>query len=94
MLIYREGESPYGMVAVCGRVESPPAPTPEIITAAFVWVRVAGHRVLARQLDEEGVEWARVDEGQVNVWGSFGGWTDLVPGLLAAQRLAGIGDST
>ena len=87
-MLYREGESLYGMRAVLATVKEPPAATDAFVRASFVWFRVAGHVVLARQLDDEGIEWARVTEVQAEA----GVWTDVVPALLAARRLAGTGE--
>lgn len=97
VVLYREGESPYGLDAVLATVVAPPplgpTETPALVTASTpAWFRVAGHITLCRRLDEEGVEWARVTDVQVATHELQGGWTDVVDMLLAARQLSGIGE--
>jgi len=59
-----------------------------IASPSFVWFRAGASRILCRQLDEEGIEWARVTDVQAEA----GVWTDVVPALVAARQLAGTGE--
>lgn len=88
ILLYREGETEYGMIAVCARVV--PVPHTDVVGGrsdlALVWFRAGGGKLLCRWLDEEGIEWARAPVRADN-----DALRDVVTELSAARRLAGTG---
>jgi hypothetical protein len=84
VVLYREGESKYGMEAVFGTVTASTG-TVGLAAPSFVWFRAGEGKILCRQLDEEGIEWARVTDVQAEA----AMWIDAVLVLEAARRLAG-----
>jgi hypothetical protein len=95
VVLYREGESRFDMYAVLATVVSGVDHSLAAHLAgssgSFVWFCGAADEILCRALDDEGVEWARVTHVQAEARGIRGGWTDVVPALVAARRLAGTG---
>lgn len=92
VVLYRDGEVEYGMVAVRTCVVEPSPLASPLSATSFVWFRAGGARLLTRQLDEEGIEWAR-DPGPPPGHDSDWSWHTLVQTLQAARRLAGTGDT-
>ena len=88
VVLYREGESKYGLDAALARV----IPSTDAVGGRdqqYVWFRGSdAGTALWRRLDQEGVEWARFD-GDPDEWRRNRGWCAVVDTLLAARRLAG-----
>jgi len=72
------------MDAVLGTVV-PNSDAAGLASPSFMWFRADEGKILCRRLDEEGIEWARVTDVQAEA----GVWTDAIPVLEAARRLAG-----